>query len=770
MKKLITLLLLTFAYSVSSAQDMFGIANSNYAGLNGIGLNPSSIVDSRLGVDINLITFGFTFDNNYVYIPKENLTFFGFGNIVDQAQNKYTGYTDAKNYPGDENKNSFTGVLVRGPSGMFNIGKSWFGITLQVRALESISDVNYSVAKFAYEDSGLHYAPLQNQLLNSGAFSISSMAWGEIGLTYGSQLVNQGKNYLKGAFTIKRLIGYAASYKRTDGFTYQVDSNVINFYGADVEYGHSFNEKLEDTKFTDLSNNGRGWGFDFGLTYEYRPDAEKHQYEMDGKKVDNPEENHYKWKVGASLYDLGKIRFDKNAEAFNLKGNGAWVGWDTVTINSVTEYDTTLSNIFYGDPNASNDGKHDFDMAMPHAFSLQFDYSLGKNFYANATWIQRITTSNPGVVASNNVSITPRFEKNWIDVALPISYYNYDQFRMGIALRLGSFIIGSDKIGSLMALTDMGGMDVYTSLKFSIGRSKIKDKDNDAVSDKMDKCPEQRGSWATFGCPDADGDNIIDKEDACPTVPGIARFLGCPDTDGDGIQDKEDDCPTTPGLAIYKGCPDTDGDSIPDPQDTCPTVKGPPELHGCPDTDGDGIIDRNDSCPDVKGIIKFYGCPDTDDDGIIDRLDSCPNVKGPASNKGCPVVEMVEAKPTLKAVLTKEEEEVIAKVFNNLEFETGKSVIRQTSYASLNELVELLKRKPAFRLLIDGHTDNVGSAASNMKLSNNRANAVKLYLTERGIDASRITATGYGMTRPIASNKTVEGRQKNRRVEFTIMQ
>ena len=200
------------------------------------------------------------------------------------------------------------------------------------------------------------------------------------------------------------------------------------------------------------------------------------------------------------------------------------------------------------------------------------------------------------------------------------------------------------------------------------------------------------------------------------------------------------------------------------------TVPGLPEFYGCPDTDGDRIADRNDSCPTEKGLMQYNGCPDTDGDGLIDKTDSCPQVAGPASNHGCPVVEKVEKKEPVKVELTKEEEEVINKVFRNLEFETGKSVIRDVSFSALDELSVLMKKKPKFKLLVDGHTDNVGKAAYNLKLSQNRADAVKKYLVEKGVDASRITAKGYGMTKPIASNKTADGRQKNRRVEFTIVE
>lgn len=202
------------------------------------------------------------------------------------------------------------------------------------------------------------------------------------------------------------------------------------------------------------------------------------------------------------------------------------------------------------------------------------------------------------------------------------------------------------------------------------------------------------------------------------------------------IRDAEDDCPTIAGLAIYKGCPDTDKDSIPDPQDDCPTVAGLPVYKGCPDTDGDGLPDPKDDCPfDV----------------------------GPESNKGCPVkVQAAPVKPAepVKVQLTAEEQEIINKVFSNLQFETGKSVIKEASYASLDELATLMVRKTTFKLQIDGHTDNVGSATLNKKLSLNRANAAMNYLVSKGVDKTRITAKGFGKDKPVTTNATPEDGRK----------
>lgn len=109
-------------------------------------------------------------------------------------------------------------------------------------------------------------------------------------------------------------------------------------------------------------------------------------------------------------------------------------------------------------------------------------------------------------------------------------------------------------------------------------------------------------------------------------------------------------------------------------------------------------------------------------------------------------------------------------VLEDCNFETGKSVLQPESYAVLDELVAYLTRKDDERIELGGHTDNVGSAASNMKLSQDRANVVRDYLLSKGIDPNRVIAKGYGMTQPVADNKTESGRAQNRRTEVKILE
>ncbi len=173
---------------------------------------------------------------------------------------------------------------------------------------------------------------------------------------------------------------------------------------------------------------------------------------------------------------------------------------------------------------------------------------------------------------------------------------------------------------------------------------------------------------------------------------------------------------------------------------------------------------RNDLNTTNANLARFT--TDTDGDGVPDAYDKCPNT--PAGVKvdgsGCPLPAPVAP---VRVYVTEEDKKVVREAIRNLEFDFGKATIKEHSLPSLDRVADILVSKN-FSLKLAGHTDNVGSAAANLKLSKDRAEAVKEYLVSKGANPSRIEATGYGKTQPIASNKTEAGRQKNRRVEFTL--
>lgn len=281
------------------------------------------------------------------------------------------------------------------------------------------------------------------------------------------------------------------------------------------------------------------------------------------------------------------------------------------------------------------------------------------------------------------------------------------------------------------------------------------DYDQDGIRDAVDLCPYTAGLRSQGGCPDTDGDGVPDGRDACPGEGGLVNAAGCPDADQDGLVDSLDQCPDKAGIAEFNGCPDTDGDGIEDSRDACPDVPGMATFMGCPDTDGDGIEDEKDACPEQAGTYAFNGCPDTDGDGIEDREDRCPEARGSKANKGCPEITVEDKKELNLSV-------------KQVQFETGSDKLTANSLVILDKAVAILKKYPNYRVRIEGYTDSVGKASSNLQLSERRAASCLDYLFEKGIEKDRLSSKGFGESKPIASNKTSSGRAKNRRVEFKL--
>ncbi|HYY51807.1 MAG TPA: OmpA family protein [Myxococcales bacterium] len=152
---------------------------------------------------------------------------------------------------------------------------------------------------------------------------------------------------------------------------------------------------------------------------------------------------------------------------------------------------------------------------------------------------------------------------------------------------------------------------------------------------------------------------------------------------------------------------------------------------------------------------------DTDGDGVPDAVDNCPLVKGPADNAGCPRAE--------KQIVTIRENRI--EILDKVYFAPGKTLIHPRSTRLLNQIARVLKTHPeVVRIDVQGHTDSTGGLARNLALSQARAEAVVGALIRRGVAANRMVAHGFGPNQPIATNATRQGREKNRRVEFRVIQ
>lgn len=566
--------------------------------------------------------------------------------------------------------------------------------------------------------------------------------------------------------------------------------------------------------------------------------------------------------LGASVTDLGFIRWTKNTNNVTFTTDYTFTGVGKVDGDNIDSYQTrnigdSLVTAFKNSVVTSNTQKA-YNTYLDPKLNLSAEYGFFENVVSvgllSRTMFQQKATYEELTGALN---LRPA---NWFNLSFSYSVLNGHASNVGVGagLRVGfiNAFVAADYVPANWKRVDISQIDNSVSptnylvpyktdrvnlafgFNFVFGNKQDKDKDGvrdqkdkcpdtpkgvkvdkhgcpldtdgDGVPDYLDKCPDTPKEAYNYidanGCPlDTDGDGVPDYIDQCPNTPaeayGLIDSIGCPlDTDKDGVPDYLDRCPDTPeGVQVDKnGCPlDTDGDGVPDYLDQCPdtpsAAKGMVDEHGCPldtdndgvpdyldlcpntpveargfidkngcplDTDGDGVPDYLDKCPDTplaaRGMVDERGCPrDTDGDGVPDYLDNCPKTPGVASNHGCPEVK-------------KEVRTLFQKALQGIQFETGKDVIRSSSFTILNQIAKVLLDNPTYLVEIQGHTDNVGKPDMNQILSEKRANAVRNYLMSKGVGEKRMTAVGYGDTKPVMSNKTAQGRAKNRRVEFVV--
>ncbi len=828
---MLTLCALPLSFSLFS-QNYLGVHSSNYVGVMGLDAQPASFVDGRFIVDVNLFSANVAGWQNMKYfdtkvMPKwwkksftaDTMWMKPDSTLADRSIFDLYDY----NNPKARSRGAYFSTQLDILNFAFHVTpKIAIGFSFKNRMVANVDNVDPKLAMLA--TNGFDFQKLWNLKLDDQFATVNMMAWNEYGINYGQVVMDKGEHFLKVGGRVKILQGIASAYSHSDNLVYNVlNKDTLTTLQGNFNYGYSSNmDDLQDFNAKTLfkSSSKLGFGLDLGVVYEWRPKWKEFKYEMDGvQDIWMKNENKYTLRAGVSVLDIGGMKYTKGGLSRDFTVNTTTLDMRVFKdVNSFASMDSVVDSLITHDPgwteNESKGGT--YYMNTPTALNFQLDYHIWKWFYINATGnVNIISKKNPSRVRTpNQFAITPSFDYAWFGLHIPVSVNNYSGWKVGMAARLGPITIGFVDFNSLFAVGKVRGTEFYMGLRVPVLYSKPRDRDEDKVSDKKDECIDVPGIWAFKGCPDKDGDGIPDKDDLCPDDPGLAQFKGCPDRDGDSIPDKDDACPDLAGVKEYRGCPDTDGDGIIDPKDDCPTEAGLAAFNGCPDKDGDGLPDKDDACPDAPGPIANQGCPDTDGDGIFDFVDNCPEVFGPVENNGCPwpdtdgdglidkddecpylagplankgcpyqdtdgdgVLDKEDECPTVKGPkenkgcpeIEQEAQEILKTAFENLEFNTGNAIIKEVSFPSLNELADLLVKKADWKLQISGHTDNVGDAQKNLVLSKQRAESVKAYLVAKGVDAKRLNTLFFGETQPIADNNTPEGRQKNRRVEMTVI-
>ena len=669
------LALVAFASFVSAnAQSYLGYTHDNYAGVQSVLFNPASIVDSRFKTDINLFSIS-TLATNDAYGV----------NLLDAFKSGYDFETQANKSLALSNNAAFN-TDVMGPSFMFNIApKHSLAIFTRARATVNVLNVNGNVIDELSKDN------TNNFDYSIGSPNAVGNSWGELGLSYAAVLYQNGAHFLKGGVTAKYLQGVANYHFQANGVQLKYVENTINPQNSqytstgNAVYGSSQDFNVDsDVK---VDSNSKGYGFDLGLVYEWRPDYESSRSDLNNLKYVNK----YKLRFGVSVTDIGSMTYDKGVRnAYNLN--------KTITQNDVDAADDF--DQFLKDNYAATPVNGTVKSYLPTALHADVDWNIHNKFYLNLNGDFSVVDKNKLNQNSiaDRVSITPRYESRWFSFYLPVSYMDYNkQAQVGVGLRTGIFFIGSGSAVTNLISNNSRAVDFHLGMKIPVYQKKKR----------------------------------VPAEDNIEPTP-IAVAAPDVDTDGDGVADKNDACVDVAGPADNKGCPyaDTDKDGTVDKDDKCPTVAGPKENNGCPwaDTDGDGIADKDDKCPTVKGTAANKGCPEVTAE-VIKQLNNFS-----------------------KAIL----------------FNSGKATIRPESNVKLEEIVKVMSSYSAANFTLEGYTDSTGSVVKNLQLSKERAAAVKAYLIAKGISADRLSSEGYGVVKPIASNKTEAGRAQNRRVEILL--
>lgn len=572
-KNLILVLMAVIAYSVK-AQSYLGYFSDNYSGTNGILYNPANVTDSPYKFDINLIS-GSVFGSNDYYGVK----------FTDVIKSDYDFEASAKKFPMNSN-NAFINVDVQGLSVMFNVSpKHSLGVFTRGRAIVNATDINGTI--FSRVDSG--FLGNNDFTINEDDYNIAGNSWAEVGLTYGTILIDKDHHFLKAGLSAKYLQGIANTYSSGKNIVIEYDETLNPLFSTvkatgEVVYGGTTDFEKTAKDF-DFDSNARGFAADLGIVYEWRPD-----------RVIVNSLSKYKLKLGLSLTDLGSLKFKNDTLRRYTLNNTV----STIAVDNANNFQEMLELFDTDGPEIVKSVK----AVLPTALHANVDWNIYQRFFLNLNGDLGLTAKD-GLNKNFNpttVTLTPRYESKWIGVYLPVNYSEYRDFQAGFGFRAGPLFLGSGSIITNLFNNESKGADIYAGLRVPIYGSKrtpkVNDKDGDGVVDKKDFCPDLAGPIDNRGCPykDSDKDGIIDKEDHCPNEPGEKENRGCPwvDSDKDGILDKDDKCSDKPGPKENKGCP-------------------------WPDKDGDSVIDKEDKCPDVKGTVKNNGCPEVTDE-VIKKL------------------------------------------------------------------------------------------------------------------------------------------------------
>lgn len=447
-------------------QEMLGLGFSNYSGISGKNINPAFLTGSKVYLDVNIVGAGVSFENNFGYIPKGNATIW---TIIrgDSLPAKY-GQNNLNDFYVYHNKpyyNIAAMAAVMGPGVMVQDGRQAFGVSLSFRNYESAHHFPGRIFKDLY-----HQGPYDAEIGKEYSyhnFSMASLSWAELSFNYAYDFYERYGDKLTGGIELKVLYGVEGFYSMTNLYKYKwLTYNTVHVDSLNTTLGMAlpvnYNGTNADFKPWDK---GHGLGFDIGFLYTKNTGDVS---EKGGRLLCSRPYEEYKYKIGLSIMDIGKIRFKNDARLYQAATGDITVAQSQMnfynTVNSTMDY---YSNLLEGNPLKTLKDST-ISMSLPTAISLQTDYHLRKNIYIGGLWINPLRFNKETLRRPAELAAIPRYETRMVGVSLPVSWYDYQQLRLGLALRIYSVTLGTEKLGTLLGLGNLSGFDFYFNIKFNL--------------------------------------------------------------------------------------------------------------------------------------------------------------------------------------------------------------------------------------------------------------------------------------------------------------
>ncbi len=426
------------------AQDNIGYVNGKYAGINSVYLNPTNLLNSKIFIDVQLSGLGVFAHNNIYYLPKKN-----FSPISGQFANPIQNLKEEK-------KTGFVNLKIHGPA----VGVSYDNFSFGLFANGRVMGEAYVSKKLgSYLLNRLNKKPLENQQLKNEKAYLGVGAWTEFGFNMGYMYKRHHYSFQNIGFNLKYLIGISH----------------LNGYLQDLDASTMSNKKIENIHFKasyqlaePTWKAGKGMAVDVGWSFSKMLEPVSNYY-PNNKHANGCSHIDYLYKIGIAITDIGFINYNTKSSAKTIEYQDETINLDSTKVSSISpnSIDQNISNLGKG---LSVSSKDRFMTILPIGLNAQYDYNFENDFYLNSTLMIGPRVLSNQIKRPSILALTPRYDKKYFGIGIPISLYNWKYPQIGFSMRLGNnLIIGTDRAGFLIGkIRDTYGADLYFHLKFAI--------------------------------------------------------------------------------------------------------------------------------------------------------------------------------------------------------------------------------------------------------------------------------------------------------------